>query len=148
LTNVVRFGPAGRFLATGQGMLWDLKTWQPHALFDGTAQWLEFSGDDDLLVVGAESIALLFKPSTQQKLTEFKFTDNVTSISTSRRGNWLALRVGNNVRLFHLSPPVAALPATDADLLNVVCGKVGRTLSAEERKQYLQEGAPTRCDAR
>jgi WD40 repeat protein len=125
--NALAFSPHGRFLATGQGVLWDLsaatQSGQPLGT-TGSIDMLAFTPDEGMLAVGSSVGAFLIATSPARILTRLSPGEPVAKMFLGPRGDAMAIQVRETVRFFRLLRN-ESVPESDDALEAVACDVAG-----------------------
>lgn len=130
--DALAFSPQGRYLATGQGVLWDLSTRQAQPLgTDGSLTALAFTPDEEIVAAAGTSGAFLVATGSLRVLARLNAGETVRMMALGPDGDWLAIKVRDTLRLFRVRPGGRALPEGDADLEALACRLAGPIASSE-----------------
>ena len=140
--NALTFSPQGRYLATGQGVLWDLSSSQgPQLGTVGSLNALAFTRDDRLLAAAGSSGAFLISTASLRVLAYVSAGEAVRMMTLGQNGDWIAIGVGNTVRVLRIRPEASALPGGDGELESLGCTLAGSIGANEIAKSVGPEPA-------
>jgi hypothetical protein len=125
--NALAFSPRGRFLATGQGVLWDLSAATQPAQPLGTTgsiDMLAFTPDERTLAVGSSVGAFLISTDPARILTRVSAGDPVDKMFLGPGGDSMAVQVRETLRFFRLLHS-GGVPEGDDALEALACGIAG-----------------------
>jgi len=132
--NVLAFNPrAGRYLATGQGVVWDLDSLkaQPQPLgTESSLTTIAFTPDGQLVAGSGGTGAFILTTALHDSrsvhvLARLNPGQPVRSMTLGPKGDWLAIAVDGTLRLFSVRPAGSTLPANDRDLEKLACTVAG-----------------------
>jgi WD40 repeat protein len=123
-TNALAFSPKGDYLATGQGLLWELASGQRLTIgTTGALNFIAFTTNNRIVASGNRG-AYLVDWNTRRVLARLSEGEVIRTMAIGRDGDWIAVRVGDTLRLFRMRTPGQA-PAGDADLESQACALAG-----------------------
>jgi WD40 repeat protein len=125
--NALAFSPGGRFLATGQGVLWDVSDRNQPAQPLGTVgsiDVLAFTPDERVLAVGGSVGAFLIATSPARILARLSAGEPVDKVFLGPHGNTMAIQVRDTLRFFRILGG-EAVPEGDDALEAMACGVTG-----------------------
>jgi WD domain, G-beta repeat len=144
--NALVFSPQGRFLATGQGVLWDVSArTQPGQPLGttGSIDVLAFTPDDRILAVGGSVGAFLIATSPARILSRLSAGEPVGKMFLGPPGDSMAIQVRDTLRFFRLVG-AAAVPESDDALEAMACSITGPDDSARITA-FLGKQSPLGC---
>jgi WD40 repeat protein len=147
VASALAFSPKNRFLATGQGTLWDLSNEQGQPLGRATGLIaLGFTPDERLLAVANNEGALLIGTRPLAELIRISDGERVDKMLFGPQGDWMGIKVRDTLRLFRVASSDSSDLKNDAALESFAC----RLTDAESGKvaEFLGKESPLACQRR
>lgn len=144
VASALAFSPRNRFLATGQGMLWELSNQQGQSLGGTGFVAMAFTPDERTLAVAGATDAYLVTTDPLASLMRLSEGEDVKAMFLGPQGDWMAIKVRDTLRLFRFTPGDRSDLKGDAELESIACGLTGPDVSGRIA-EFLGTASPRAC---